>query len=193
MRVNASNFKKLTLLIPKCHPRVCWVIWIIPQMQRTEIENARIDKINTINMINTIDRIDCNNQYEENWYDRYDQLTLQTSPNQWHHSCFLFRFSWLVNIRSIVVLQYSVILLVCSYLLHLLLLFATQSYSATHSRGETALPKRNGLLSCISRSSVSSWISPDNRILFSCSRRYKLQQGGSDNHVKCHSWWWLSK
>ena len=49
-------------------------------------------------------------------------------------------------------LQYSDILLVHSPFLHLLLLLATQYYSGTHSRGETALPTSNGLLFLISRS-----------------------------------------
>ena len=49
-------------------------------------------------------------------------------------------------------LQFSVILLVSSPLLNLLLLFATQSYSCTHIRGETAIPTSNVLLLCISRS-----------------------------------------
>ena len=49
-------------------------------------------------------------------------------------------------------LKFSVILLVSSPLLHLLLLFATQSYSGTYIRGETSIPTRNVLLLCISRS-----------------------------------------
>ena len=65
-------------------------------------------------------------------------------------------------------LQSSVIFLVSSTLLHILLLFATQSYSGTHSRGETALPTRNELLLCISLSAISSWFSPTDRILFLC-------------------------
>ena len=84
-------------------------------------------------------------------------------------------------------LQSSVIFLVRSPLLHILLLVSTQSCSGTHSIGETALPTGNGLLLCISRSAVSYWISPTNRIIFLCSRRYLLKQGGSDNDVKCHS------
>ena len=36
-------------------------------------------------------------------YYWYDQLTLQTSSNQWHHCCLIFRFSLLIKVRSIVV------------------------------------------------------------------------------------------
>ena len=140
-----------------------------------------------IDTIDTIDRIDRINQYQDNLYDRSDQLKLHTSPTHWHPCCFPFRFAWLIKVRSIVVLQSSVILLVRSPLLHLLLLFSTQSYSGTHNRGDTALPTKNGLLLCISRPAVSSWIYPTNRTFFLCSRRYQLQQGGSDYHVKCHS------
>ena len=84
-------------------------------------------------------------------------------------------------------LQYSVILLVRSHLLHILLLFNTQYDSGTHIRGETALPTRNGLLLCISWSAFSYWISPTNRILFFCYRSYQIQQGVADNDVNCHS------
>ena len=211
MPVNVSNLKKSSLFTPKGHPGLFWVIWIILQLQRAAIENVRIDTINTIdkidviytidtiNMIdtidtidtiNTIDRISCNNQYKDNWYDRSDQLTLQTSPTQWHHCCFLLRFAWLIKVRIVVVLQFSDIFLVRSSLLRILLLFATQYYNGTHSRGDTAPTTRNGLLLCISRSDFPSWISPTNIILFLCSRSYLLQQGGSDNHFKCHSRWW---
>ena len=55
-------------------------------------------------------------------------------------------------------LKSSFIFLVRSPLLHLLLPFATQYYSGTHSRGETSLPTRNGLLLCISQLAVYSWI-----------------------------------
>ena len=37
--------------------------------------------------------------------DRSNQLTLQTSPNQFHHHCSLFKFAWLIKVRSIVVLH----------------------------------------------------------------------------------------
>ena len=84
----------------------------------------------------------------------------------------------------------SFILLVLSPLIHLMLLFATQSYSGTHSRVDTALPTRNGLLLCIPRSAVSSWVSRTNRTLFLCSRSYELRQVGYENHVKSHSRWW---
>ena len=57
-------------------------------------------------------------------------------------------------------------MLVRSTLLHLLLLFVTQSYCGTHIRGDTDLPKSNGLLLCISLSAVSSWVSPTNRTIF---------------------------
>ena len=167
-----------------------WVVLIILHLQRTVIENSWVDTIDTINKH---ERIDCINQYKDNQYDRYDQLTLQTSPTQCHHYCSPFRFSWLIKIRIIVVLQSSVIFLVLSPLVHLLLLFVTQSYSGTHSRCETALPMRNGLLLCISRSSVSSWLYPTNRTVFFRSRSYQLQQGGSENRVKCHSILLLSK
>ena len=199
MPVNASNLERFPLFIPKGHPRYCWFIWNILQFQRTVIENARINTINTIdtidriNTIDTIRRIDCINQYKNNWYNRSDQLTLQNSPTQWHHCCFLFRFSWLVKVRSIVVLQSSVILLVLSPLLHILLLFSTQSYNGTHRIGETALPTRNGLLLFISRLAVSSWLYPTNRTLLFFSRSYQLLHWGSDNHIKCHSRWWSSK
>ena len=190
MPVHVSNLEQFPLFPPKGNPRVFLVIWIILQLQRTRIENARIDKIDAIKLI---DIIDCINQYKDNRYNRSDQLTLQTSPTQFHHRCFLFRFAWLIKVKSIVVLHSSVILLVRSPLLHLLLLFSTQSYSGTPSRGETTLPTRNGVLLCISWWAVSSWLSPNNRTLFLCSRSYQLQQGGSDNHGKCHSRGWSSK
>ena len=151
MPVNSSNLKKFPLFNPKCNPRVCWVIWIILQLQRTVIENASIDTINTVDKIDMIDKIDCINQYKDNQNYRYDELKLQASPTQWHHGCLLLQFYWLIKVRIIVVLQYSIILLVRSRLLHILLLFSIQSYSGTHSRGETALPTRNGSLLCISR------------------------------------------
>ena len=69
--VNVSNLKNPPFFTPKGHPRVCWVIRIILQLQRTAIKNARIDTINTINTINIIDSI---NQYKENIYDRSDQF-----------------------------------------------------------------------------------------------------------------------
>ena len=184
MPVNASNLEKFPLFTPKFHTRVWCVVWIILQLQRTVIENSGSD---TIDIINTIDRIDCKYHYEYNRYDRSNILALQTSSTQWHHCCFIFRFAWFIKVVSIVVLQSSAILLVRSPLLCLLLMFATQSYSGTHIRGETALQKTNGLFLCISRSDVSSWISPTNRIIFLCYRSYQLQQVGSDNHVKCHS------
>ena len=83
----------------KGHLRVCWVIWVIFQLQRTAIENATIDTIDTIN---TIDIMDWINQYEDN---QSDQLTLQNTPNQLYHCCFFFRFYWLIKVRSIVVLH----------------------------------------------------------------------------------------
>ena len=70
MPVNGSNLKKLPLFTPKFHPRVCWVILIIPQLQCTTIENARIYTINTI------DIIDCNKQYKDNQYDQSDKFTV---------------------------------------------------------------------------------------------------------------------
>ena len=91
--------KTFPLFTPKVHPRVCRVIWIIFQLQRTAIENARID---TIDMIN---RINCINQYEDNWYNQTYRFTLQTSSTQLHHCCFLFRFEWLIKVRSIVLLH----------------------------------------------------------------------------------------
>ena len=99
MPVNTSNLKHLPFFTPKGHPRVCWVIWIFLQLQRTEIENARVNTIDTTNIIY------CINQYEDNRYYWSDRLTLQTSPTQMHHFCFLFRFSWLIKLRSIVVLH----------------------------------------------------------------------------------------
>ena len=178
--VNSSNIEHFPLFTSKDHHRVCWVICIILQLQRTAIENSRIDKID---MINKIYRINCINQYEDNQYDQYDLLTLQTSPTQLQQCCFLFRFSWLNKVSSIFCITSSIILLVRSPLIPLLLMFRTQSYSDTHSRGDTALPMRNGLLLCISRPAVSSWIYPTNRNLFLCSRRYLLQQVGSDNNI----------
>ena len=144
------------------------------RLQLTLVENARIDNINKIYTIDTINIINHINQYEDNTYDRYDQLTLQPSPTQLHQYCLLFRFALLIKVRSIVVLQPSVILLILSHLLHISLLFATQSYSGTNRRGETALPTRNGLLLCISQSAVSSWIYTTNRTLFLCSRSYQF-------------------
>ena len=64
--VNASNLKKFPPFTPKVDPRVCWVIWIILQLQRTATDNTRIDTIGTIDKIDKIDRIDCNNQYKDN-------------------------------------------------------------------------------------------------------------------------------
>ena len=43
--------------------------------------------------IDTIERIYYINQYEDNLYNQYDRLTLQISPTQLHHWCFLFIFS----------------------------------------------------------------------------------------------------
>ena len=60
MPVNASNLEKFPLFIPKVHPRVCWVICIILQLQSAAIEDAGIYTIDTIN------RINCINQYEGN-------------------------------------------------------------------------------------------------------------------------------
>ena len=101
MPVNTSNLENVTIY-PKCHPRICWVIWIILQLKRTTIENSRI---NTIDTINTIDIIDCINQYEDNRYNKSYRLKLQTSPTQLHYYCFLFRFSLLIKVRIIVVLH----------------------------------------------------------------------------------------
>ena len=100
--VNASNLENSPLLTPKGHTRVCWVIWINIKLQRTAIENARIDTIDTTD---TINRIDCINQYEDNWYNLSYRLTLHTSPTQLHQCCFLFRFYLLVKVRRIVVLH----------------------------------------------------------------------------------------
>ena len=110
--INAINLEKFPLFTPKGGPRLCWVILIILQLQHTAIENARVDRFDTIDTIDTIGIINYNNQYEYYWYDQSDKLTLQTSPTQWHHCCFLFRFAWLIKVSSIVVLQSSVILLV---------------------------------------------------------------------------------
>ena len=71
--------------------------------------------------------------------------------------------------------QSGVILLVRSPLFHIFLLFSTQYYSGTHSRCETALPKRNGLLLCISRSNVSSWISPTNILNYALAVVYFIE------------------
>ena len=122
--VNASNVENFPFFTPKVHPRVCWFVCIILQLQRTSIENYRINAIDTIN---TIGIIDCINQYKDNQYDLSDRLTLQTSLTQLYHCCFLFRFAWLIKVRIIVVLQSSVILLVRSPLLLLLILLDTQS------------------------------------------------------------------
>ena len=153
MSVKASNLKKFPFLSPESHPIVCWFILIIFQLQRTSIENARIDTIDTLD---TIDRINCNIKYKDNRYDWSYKLTLQTSPNQWHHCCFLFRFAWFIMVRSIVVLQSVIILVARSPLICILILFVAQSYSSNHSIGETALPTRNGSLLCVSRSASSS-------------------------------------
>ena len=166
--VNASNPQKSPFFAPKGHPIVCWVVWIILQLQCTTIENTRVNTINTINTIGTIDRINYNNQCKENWYNQSDLLTMQTSPTQWHHCCFLFRFELLIKVMSIFVLHSSVIMLVLSPLLHILLMFSIRSYSGPPRRGETALPTRNGLLLCISRSAVSSWFFSTNITLFLC-------------------------
>ena len=101
MPVNSSNLKNFPSFTPKGHPRFCWFVWIILKLQRTEIENSRIDTINTITMS---DRIDCINQYKGNWFYQSDLLTLHTSPTQLHHCCFLFRCFWLIKVRSIFVL-----------------------------------------------------------------------------------------
>ena len=184
---NASNLKNFPLFTPKGHPIICWVIWIILQLQRNSIENSRI---NTINTIDTIVRIYWSNQYEDNQYDWSDLLTLQTSLTQLNHCCFLFRFGQLIKVRIIVVLQSSLLFLARSPLLHFLLLFAIELYSGTQSRGETALPTRNGLLVYISRSDVSFWVYPTNRTLLLCYRIYQLQQGEYENNLRCHSRWW---
>ena len=76
MPVNSSNLEKFPHFTPKGHPRVCWVIWITLQLQRTKIENDMIDTIDTIDKINTIGRISFNSQYKDNRYNKYDQLTL---------------------------------------------------------------------------------------------------------------------
>ena len=102
MTVNSINTKKLTFWTPKVHPRVCWVVCIILQLQQTAIENARIDSIDNID---TIDIIDCINQYKYNRYNWSNQLTLYTSSTQLYHYYSLFRFAWLVKVRSIVVLH----------------------------------------------------------------------------------------
>ena len=86
MPVNGRNLENSPLFIPKGHPRVCWNISIILQVQSTAIDNARI---NTIDTINNIDRINCINQYEENWYNRSNLLKLHTSPTQLKHYCFI--------------------------------------------------------------------------------------------------------
>ena len=65
MQVNASNLKKFYFFTPKGHLRACWFILIILQLQRTAIENPRI---NTIDMIDEIERINFINKYEDNRY-----------------------------------------------------------------------------------------------------------------------------
>ena len=102
MPVDASNLKISPFFTPKVHSRVCWVIWIILQFQRTTIENTRIDAVDAINMINIIDYI---NQYTDNLYNQSDQLTLHTSSTQLQHCCSLFRFAWLIKVRSIIMLH----------------------------------------------------------------------------------------
>ena len=92
MPVNASNPKKFPLFTQKGHPRFCWVVWIILQLQRTAIKNASTNTIDKIDTIDTIDRIDWNNQYKDNRYNWSYQLTLQTSPAQLHHCFLLFWF-----------------------------------------------------------------------------------------------------
>ena len=76
MPVNVSNLKRFPPFTLKIHPRVYWVIGIIFQLQRTIIENARINKIDTINTINMINIIYRINQYEDNRYNQSDQWTL---------------------------------------------------------------------------------------------------------------------
>ena len=102
MPLNSSNPEKSPLFTPKGHLRVCWVILIILQLERTATENASIDTFDTIN---TIERIYWINQYEDNKYDRSDKFTRQTPPTQLYHRCLFFRFSWLIKLRSIVVLH----------------------------------------------------------------------------------------
>ena len=63
MLVNISNLERSPHFILKYHPRACWVIWIILQLQNTTMENNRIHKI---------DRIYCIDQYEDNLYDKYN-------------------------------------------------------------------------------------------------------------------------
>ena len=63
MSVNARNLENLSIVTPKGHPRVCWVVFVILRLQHTAIDNARI---NTIYTIDTIDGIDCIDQYEYN-------------------------------------------------------------------------------------------------------------------------------
>ena len=87
----------------------------------------------------------------------------------------------------------SVILLVRSHLLPISLMFDTQSYIVTHSRGETSIPERNGLLLRISWPTFYSWLSPNNITLLFFFRSYQLQQGGYENHFNSHSIWWSSK
>ena len=77
--------------------------------------------------------------------------------------------------------------MVLSPLVPLLFIFAAQSYSGTHSRGDTGIPMRNGLFFCTSWPTVSSCIYTNNRTLFLCSRIYLLQQWGSENNFKSHS------
>ena len=146
-----------------------------------------------IHTINTIDIIDYINQHEENKQDVSNQLTLQTSPTQLRLCCFLYIFSSLIKVSSIVVLHP---LSYCWYA-HLCFIFcfffSNQSYIGTHSRGDTAIPTRNGLFLCISWSDIYSCLSPTTRIIFLCSSSYQMQQGGSENNVKYHSRQWSSK
>ena len=90
MPVNVGNLEKLLFFTPNGHPRVCWDIFIIIQLDFDAIENARIDNIDKIDKIY---RINCIDQYKYNQSNRSDLLTLQTSPKQLHHCCFLFLFA----------------------------------------------------------------------------------------------------
>ena len=93
---------KIYLFTPKGHSRVCWVICIVLKLQCTAIDKSRIDTTNTIDII---DIFDCIDPFKDNQYDQSDWLTLQTSPTQLYHCCFLFRFAWLIKLGIIFLLH----------------------------------------------------------------------------------------
>ena len=146
-------------------------IQFIRSIQSTEsIASINTKTIHTINQIG--------------WHCRPHQ------PNCTTVVSFLCFPSWL---RQWVLLCYiQCCLFLRSHLTNILLLFNTQCCSVTHSRGDTAIPTRNGLLFYISCKTIYSNISHPDITLLLCSRRYQLQQGGYYNHVKPGSRWWSS-